>query len=118
METRQERIAALARDILPALEPVNSNKKPQAAIKYYVFFLLFGCIFIIGYHLGECLKPINYDEYMTIHAMIAAKSGNQLAQQQELTRSLMQHFHIHALHELTSRQWSAALEYLANYGEF
>jgi hypothetical protein len=118
MDPRQENILRLARAILP-----RSNSHAGAPPQRWgdTFMTLLNVCLLMGalgsgYFLRECIRPLNYYEFITLHNMVESAAKREDVSIAKVMSRVEIRFGVTTLQELKAHQWKDVLEYLSVSG--
>ena len=110
MEARQQRIAEMARMLLPCVEECRRKERTSKYILFVTFILL---AIAGGYFVNEQTRPINSNEYAILSNLTMLHAQERNTTPEVISKSLHEKFYINHLHDLKARDWNDALNYLA-----
>lgn len=110
MEARKERIAEIAKMLLPCIEECQRKERLSNKI------LLFSCILFAiagGYLVHSLTRPISSSEYAILNNLIVLYAQETKTSPEDISAALYKKYDIEHLQDLKARNWNSALNYLA-----
>ncbi|MBY0428489.1 MAG: hypothetical protein K2Q32_04640 [Alphaproteobacteria bacterium] len=111
MEARRERIAEMAKMLLPCVEDCRRKEQrfKNLLLSSYILFAFLG-----GYLVHENTRPINTNEYTILSSMIYMRAQENNTTPALIADELTKLYHVQTLQNLKARNWNDALNYLAS----
>lgn len=111
MEARRERIAELARMLLPCVEDCRRKERrsKNLLLSAYVLFAFSG-----GYLVHENTRPINTNEYTVLNSLVFMQAKERNTTPELISEQIAKQYKVERLQNLKARDWRDAVNYLAH----
>lgn len=111
MEARQQRIAEMAKMLLPCVEDCRRKERRTKNILLAAYVML---AFAGGYQVHENTRTINTNEYTILSSLIQMCADEKNTTPELITQELTKQYHINRLQNLRARNWNDVLNHLAS----